>query len=73
MGMNGSVTLPDYDASNGDGAMYIAFYDTGAYQDPLSAHHCMLSSPAKIVVENGHVVIARKRETPDDIGKDFGW
>ena len=73
MGIDETVTLPDFDVGNGDSSMYIAFYDTGAYQDPLSAHHCMLSSPLKIIIENGHIVVARKRETPDDVGKDFGW
>jgi len=73
-GKNGVVSLPDYDSNNGDGKpMYIVVYDTGAYQDSLSAQHCMLSSPMKIIVENGHVVVARKRESPDDVGKDFGW
>lgn len=71
-GVNGSVTLPDYDMNDGD-PMYIAVLDTGAYQDPLAAHHCMLSSPLKIVAENGHIVVARKRETPDEVGKNFGW
>jgi len=72
-GVNGTVTLPDFDANNGDGSMYLAFYDTGAYQDPLSARHCLLGAPMKIIVENGHIVVARKRESPDDIGKEFGW
>lgn len=71
-GVNGSVTLPDYDMNDGE-PMYIAVLDTGAYQDPLAAHHCMLSSPLKIIAENGHIVVARKRETPDEVGKNFGW
>jgi hypothetical protein len=53
--------------------MYIVVYDTGAYQNSLSAKHCMLSSPMKSIVENGHIVVARKRESPEDIGKTFGW
>lgn len=72
-GVDGSVTLPDFDINGGGETMYIAIYDTGAYQDSLSAKHCMLSSPMKIIVENGHVVVSRKRETPDDVGKVFGW
>ncbi len=72
-GTNGSVTLPDYDSNSSGDPMYIAVFDTGAYQDPLAAHHCMLSSPLKLIVENGHIVIARKRETADDVGKSFGW
>ena len=73
-GTDGAVTLPNYDSNNGDGEpMYIVVYDTGAYQNSLAAKHCLLSSPMKIVVENGHVVVARKRESPEDIGRTFGW
>lgn len=72
-GVNNYVTLPDHDASEGGDPMYVAFLDTGAYQDPLAMHHCMLSSPLKIIAENGHIVVARKRETPEDVGKNFGW
>lgn len=72
-GVKDSVTFPDYDSSEGGDPMYVAFLDTGAYQDPLSSHHCMLSSPLKLIIENGHVVVARKREGPDDVGKEFGW
>ena len=71
-GVHGTVTLPDYDSATGE-AMYIVVHDTGAYQDPLAAHHCMLSSPLKLIAENGHIVVARKRESPDDVGKGFGW
>ncbi len=71
-GVNGTVRLPDHDMSSGE-AMYVVVFDTGAYQDPLAAHHCMLSSPLKIIAENGHIVVARKRETPEDVGKNFGW
>ncbi len=71
-GVHGTVTLPDFDSGNGE-KMYVVVYDTGAYQDPLAAHHCMLSSPLKLIVENGHIVVARKRETADEVGKNFGW
>lgn len=70
-GIDGSVTLPDYEYGEKD--YFIVVFDTGAYQDPLAARHCLLSSPVKVIAENGHVVIARKRESPEDIGKDFGW
>ena len=70
-GTYGTVTLPDYEV-NGE-PMYVVIFDTGAYQDPLSAHHCLLSSPMKIIAENGHIVVARKRESPEDVGKMFGW
>lgn len=70
-GIDGNVQLPDHEI-NGH-PMYIVVFDTGAYQDPLSMHHCLLSSPAKIIAENGHIVVARKRESPEDVGKNFGW
>ncbi len=73
-GDNGSILLPDFDSNGGDTEpMYVVVYDTGAYQNSLSAKHCMISSPMKIVTENGHIVVARKRETPEDVGKEFGW
>ncbi len=53
--------------------LYVAFFDTGAYQDSLASHHCLLSSPAKLIAQNGEIKIARKRETPEDVGKLFGW
>lgn len=51
----------------------VAFLDTGAYQDALASHHCLLSSPAKISLSSGESKIIRRRETPDDVGKFFGW
>ncbi|MEO5635147.1 MAG: hypothetical protein ABIS26_00325 [Candidatus Paceibacterota bacterium] len=51
----------------------VAILDTGAYQDGLSSHHCLLSAPMKIIAENGTVKIARKRENAETIGKLFGW
>ena len=53
--------------------LYIAALDTGAYQDSLASHHCLLSSPLKLVALNGETKIARKRETPEEIGRLFGW
>ena len=52
---------------------YVAFLDTGAYQDSLASHHCLLSSPAKIIAQDGEIKIARKRESPEELGKLFGW
>ncbi len=73
-GVDGVVTLPDYDSNDdSEGSMYIVVYDTGAYQTSLAAQHCMLSSPMKVVVENGHIVVASKHESAEDIGKNFGW
>ena len=56
-----------------DESQYIAIFDTGAYQDALASHHCLLSSPAKLIAQDGGVRIARKRETADAVGKLFGW
>jgi len=67
-----SVTLPDYEYDENE-PFYLVFFDTGAYQDALASHHCLLSSPEKIIAENGHIVVARKRETPEEIGENFGW
>lgn len=53
--------------------LYVTFLDTGAYQDSLASHHCLLSSPAKLVAQNGEIKIARRREAPEDVGKLFGW
>jgi len=67
-----AVTLPDYTYDQND-PLYIAFFDTGAYQDAMGSHHCMLSAPMRIIAENGHIVVAKKREGPEDVGKEFGW
>jgi arginine decarboxylase len=56
-----------------DTDQYFAIFDTGAYQDALASHHCLLSSPAKIIAQDGVIKIARKRETPEMVGKLFGW
>jgi arginine decarboxylase len=52
---------------------FVAFLDTGAYQDSLASHHCLLSSPAKLIAQNGEIKIARRRETSEEVGKMFGW
>jgi len=73
-GVEGSVTLPDYNYSESvNEPMYIAVFDTGAYQDALSMNHCLISHPMRIIAENGHIVVARKRSTPDEVGKFLGW
>ena len=56
-----------------DGDQYVAILDTGAYQDGLASHHCLLSTPTKIIAQDGMVKIARKRENAESIGKLFGW
>lgn len=53
--------------------LFVAFFDTGAYQDALASHHCLLSSPAKLIAQNGEIKLARKRESPEEVGKQFGW
>jgi arginine decarboxylase len=64
------VLLPKFED---DGDLYVAVLDTGAYQDSLASYHCLLSHPAKLIAQNGSVSVVRKRETPEDIGKKFGW
>jgi len=51
----------------------VAVLDTGAYQDGLASHHCLLSAPMKIVAQDGTIKIVRKRESAESIGKLFGW
>lgn len=55
------------------GPQYFAILDSGAYQDALASHHCLLSSPAKLIAQDGNIKIARKRESPEMVGKLFGW
>ena len=52
---------------------YVAILDTGAYQDALSSHHCLLSAPVKIIAQDGTIQVARKKETSENIAKLFGW
>ncbi|OGE76016.1 MAG: hypothetical protein A3C85_00590 [Candidatus Doudnabacteria bacterium RIFCSPHIGHO2_02_FULL_48_21] len=52
---------------------YFAVFDSGAYQDALASHHCLLSSPAKLIAQDGTIKIARKRESSEMVGKLFGW
>ena len=67
------VRLPRIEDLDEGVSQYLAIFDTGAYQDALASHHCLLSSPAKIIVQDGVVHVARRRETPEEIGKLFGW
>ena len=52
---------------------FVAVLDTGAYQDGLASHHCLLAAPMKILAKDGAIKIARKRENAEYIGKLFGW
>lgn len=70
---DGYMLLPRLEDLDHGEDLYIAIFDTGAYQDAFASHHCLLSSPLKIVLQNGIVTIARKRETAEEIGKLFGW
>ncbi len=70
---DGHVLLPRYEDLGPGEDMYIAVLDTGAYQDAFAMHHCLLSSPAKVVLQNGLVTVFRKRESPEEIAKLFGW
>lgn len=67
------VLLPQLDELQNGDFQYVAFLSTGAYQDALASHHCLLSSPAKIIAQNGVLTVARKRENAEDVGKQFGW
>lgn len=53
--------------------LYVAFTDTGAYQNSFASNHCLLSGPAKLIATNGEVKLVRKRKTPEEIGRLFGW
>lgn len=70
---DGYLLMPRLEDLNEGESQYLAIFDTGAYQDAFSSHHCLLSSPAKVVLQNGIVTVARRRETPDDVAKLFGW
>lgn len=67
------VLLPRLEDLTEGEKLSIAVLDTGAYQDSLATHHCLLSSPAKITLSNGEAKLVRRRETPEDVGKLFGW
>ncbi len=70
---NDYLLMPRLEDLEEDECQYISILDTGAYQDSFASHHCFLSSPTKVVLQNGIVTVARKRETPEDVGKMFGW
>ena len=72
-GVDNYVTLPDYTSEDSNESMYIVVFDTGAYQDALAMNHCLIAHPMRIIAENGHIVVARKRSTPEEIGKSLGW
>ncbi len=72
-GQGSFVPLPRISDMEATDELFIAFLDSGAYQDALASHHCLLSSPVKLLAQNGEVKIIRRRETLDDVAKMFGW
>lgn len=70
---DGYVLLPKVSDLGKDEDLYLAVFDTGAYQDAFSSHHCLLSSPIKVVLQDGVASVARKRESAEVVGKMFGW
>lgn len=67
------ILLPRLEELENGDSQYIALLDSGAYQDSLASHHCLLSSPAKVIAQNGILTLARRRETPEEVGRLFGW
>lgn len=67
------ILLPRLEDLESGAKQYISFLDTGNYQDGFANHHCLNATPAKVICQNGDVTLIRKRETPDDVGKLFGW
>lgn len=67
------ILLPRLDELENGYSQCIALLDSGAYQDSLASHHCLLSSPAKIIAQNGILTLARRHESPEEIGRLFGW
>lgn len=67
------ILLPRLEDLENGAKQYVAFFDTGNYQDGFLNHHCLNAAPAKVVCQNGDVVLIRKREAPEDVGKLFGW
>lgn len=67
------VLLPRFTDIDTTEGLYLAIFDSGAYQDALASHHCLLSSPLKLLAQNGETKVIRRRETLDDVAKLFGW
>lgn len=53
--------------------LYIAIFDTGAYQEALSSQHCLLDNPEKLMLSNGKVKVLRRRDSAREVGKELGW
>lgn len=67
------ILLPRLEDLENGNKQFVAFLDSGSYQDGFTNHHCLNPAPAKIVCQNGDVRLVRKRETPEETGKLFGW
>lgn len=67
------ILLPRVEDCEPGERQYIAFLDTGNYQDGFTNHHCLNASPMKVICQNGDVNVIRRRETAEDVGKLFGW
>ncbi len=65
------ILLPKFTEDVSD--LYLAVFDTGSYQDTFENNHCLISKPAIVICQNGVVRLSRKRQTPEEIGKLFGW
>lgn len=65
------VLLPKLTEEMAD--LYLVAFDTGSYQYTLGNNHCLISKPALVVCQNGVTKLSRKRQTPEEIGKLFGW
>lgn len=67
------ILLPHLEDLEKGEKQYVAFLDTGNYQDGFTNHHCMNSAPAKIICQNGDVTLVKEKESPEDVGRLFGW
>ncbi|OGH87978.1 MAG: hypothetical protein A3J93_02265 [Candidatus Magasanikbacteria bacterium RIFOXYC2_FULL_42_28] len=67
------VLLPRFSDIDPAEGLFLAIFDSGAYQDALASHHCLLPSPLKLLAQNGETKVIRRRETLDDVAKLFGW
>ncbi len=72
-GQGSYVPLPRLSDLEDGERLYLAILDSGAYQDAFAMHHCLISSPAKLLAKNGEIKIIRRRETVEDVAKLFGW
>lgn len=67
------ILLPRLEDLDPGESQYVAILDTGNYQDGFTNHHCLNAAPAKVLCQNGDITVVRRRETPEEIGKQFGW